>query len=285
MGKQYVCVSDVVTLKPMEWVIDLLGWTLCYDSKNLLGRIDYILYHLAQQALEANNKVTVEGIASFWGPILDNYVKFTEYNLKKVKYLLELPKAKTRLTLWKADLGEEGSFDDAIQGCTDVFHVTTPMDFESKDPELMALVSIAESSYKPTINGVLSIIKACANARTVRRLVFTSSAGTIDIAEQQKPCYDKSCSSDLKFIHDKTMTGLMYFVSKTMAEQASWKFAKEKNVDFVSINNRKPSLEIVETNGVNLSRETTLRYRRNCLNCDGGISLVRTSAICSADGR
>ncbi|CAN6582609.1 unnamed protein product [Malus baccata var. baccata] len=82
-------------------------------------------------------------------------------NQKKVKHLLDLPKAETHLTLWKADLAGEGSFDEAIQGCTGVFHVATPMDFESKDPE-------------------------------------------------------------------------MYFVSKTLAEQAAWKYAKEK-IDFITI--------------------------------------------------
>lgn len=56
--------------------------------------------------------------------------------MKKVKHLLELPKADTNLTLWKADLNEEGSFDEAIEGCVGVFHVATPMDFESKDPEV-----------------------------------------------------------------------------------------------------------------------------------------------------
>jgi len=57
--------------------------------------------------------------------------------MKKVQHLLELPNAKTHLTLWKADLNEEGSFDEAINGCTGVFHVATPMDFESKDPEVI----------------------------------------------------------------------------------------------------------------------------------------------------
>ena len=61
-------------------------------------------------------------------------------NLKKVKHLIDLPKASTHLTLWKADLNEEGSFDEAIKGCTGVFHVATPMDFESKDPEVRFLV-------------------------------------------------------------------------------------------------------------------------------------------------
>lgn len=62
--------------------------------------------------------------------------------MKKVKHLLELPKAQTHLTLWKADLAEEGSFDDAIKGCTGVFHVATPMDFESKDPEVFIFIFI-----------------------------------------------------------------------------------------------------------------------------------------------
>ncbi|XP_021284230.1 LOW QUALITY PROTEIN: dihydroflavonol 4-reductase-like [Herrania umbratica] len=88
---------------------------------------------------------------------------------------------------------------------------------------------------KPIINGVLSIMKACAKTETVRRFLFTSSAGTMDVAEHQKPFYDETCWSDLEFIQAEKMTGWMYFVSKTMAEQAAWKLAKENNIDFVSI--------------------------------------------------
>ncbi|XVE69848.1 hypothetical protein DITRI_Ditri10aG0024600 [Diplodiscus trichospermus] len=148
-------------------------------------------------------------------------------NAKKVKHLLELPKADTHLTLWKADLSEEGSFDEAIQGCSGVFHVATPMDFESKDPE--------NEVIKPTINGVLDIMKACLKAKTVRKLVFTSSAGTVNVEEHQKTVYDESNWSDLEFVYAKKMTGWMYFVSKTLAEQAAWKFAKENNLDFITI--------------------------------------------------
>lgn len=57
-------------------------------------------------------------------------------DMKKVKHLIELPKAETNLTLWKADLTQDGSFDEAIDSCHGVFHVATPMDFESKDPEV-----------------------------------------------------------------------------------------------------------------------------------------------------
>ncbi|XP_050127990.1 bifunctional dihydroflavonol 4-reductase/flavanone 4-reductase [Malus sylvestris] len=148
-------------------------------------------------------------------------------NQKKVKHLLDLPKAETHLTLWKADLADEGSFDEAIQGCSGVFHVATPMDFESKDPE--------NEVIKPTINGLLDILKACQKAKTVRKLVFTSSAGTVNVEEHQKPVYDESNWSDVEFCRSVKMTGWMYFVSKTLAEQAAWKYAKENNIDFVTI--------------------------------------------------
>ncbi|WJX15746.1 alcohol dehydrogenase (NADP(+)) [Trifolium repens] len=148
-------------------------------------------------------------------------------NMKKVKHLLELPGANSRLSLWKADLDKEGSFDEAIKGCTGVFHVATPMDFESKDPE--------NEMIKPTINGVLDIMKACLKAKTVRRLVFTSSAGTVNVTENQKLSRDESCWSDVEFCRRVKMTGWMYFVSKTLAEQEAWKFAKKHNMDFITI--------------------------------------------------
>ncbi|KAE8709882.1 hypothetical protein F3Y22_tig00110328pilonHSYRG00762 [Hibiscus syriacus] len=67
MGNQYASVSNVATLKPSEWVggvvIDLLTWTVCYDSKKSGRTIGYIPYHLA-------------------GPMLHNYEKFT--NCEKI---------------------------------------------------------------------------------------------------------------------------------------------------------------------------------------------------------
>ncbi|CAN1835579.1 Dihydroflavonol 4-reductase [Linum perenne] len=120
---------------------------------------------------------------------------------KKVKHLVELPNANTHLTLWKADLSVPGSFDDALHGCVGVFHVATPMDFESSDPE--------NEVIKPTVEGVLDIMRASVKSKTVKRIVFTSSAGTVDIQEHQR--------------------------DKTLAEKEAWKYAKENKLDFISI--------------------------------------------------
>ena len=60
---------------------------------------------------------------------------------------------------------------------------------------------------KPTVNGVLDIMKACMKAKTVKRLVFTSSAGTLNVIEHQKPVFDETCWSDVEFCRRVKMTG------------------------------------------------------------------------------
>lgn len=144
-----------------------------------------------------------------------------------MKHLVELPNAKTHLSLWKADLDSEGSFDEAIMGCDGVFHVATPMDFESKDPEvcfpsvswfivirvwnIFTNYGIGQNEViKPTINGMLDILNACKKAKTVKRVVFTSSAGTMDVEQHKKPVYDETCWSDLDFVRSVKMTGWVY---------------------------------------------------------------------------
>ncbi|KDP38535.1 hypothetical protein JCGZ_04460 [Jatropha curcas] len=78
---------------------------------------------------------------------------------------------------------------------------------------------------KPTINGVLDILKACVKAKTVGRVVFTSSAGAVDVQETSRSMYDETCYSDLDFILAVKMTGW----------REAFKFAKENNLDFISI--------------------------------------------------
>ncbi|PON54943.1 NAD(P)-binding domain containing protein [Parasponia andersonii] len=88
---------------------------------------------------------------------------------------------------------------------------------------------------KPTIAGMLDIMKACVDAKTVKKLVFTSSAGTVNVEPEQKSVYDESNWSDIDFCRTVKMTGWMYFTSKTLAEQAAWEFARKHNLDFITI--------------------------------------------------
>ncbi|XP_010245914.1 PREDICTED: bifunctional dihydroflavonol 4-reductase/flavanone 4-reductase-like [Nelumbo nucifera] len=148
-------------------------------------------------------------------------------NTKKVNHLLHLPKAKTHLTLWKAVLEDEGSFDEAIQGCTGVFHLASPVKIESEDPE--------NEVIKPAINGILNVMRSCAKAKTVKRIVFTSSIAAVMRQEHPPPMYDESHWSDIDFVRRTKMPGWMYFASKTLAEKAAWEFAEQNNIDLISV--------------------------------------------------
>ncbi|WOH00729.1 hypothetical protein DCAR_0520103 [Daucus carota subsp. sativus] len=151
-------------------------------------------------------------------------------NEKKVKTLLELPKASTHLSLWKADLAEENSYDEAIQGCKGVFHVATPMELvhQGQDGE--------EEMESTTLNGILSIMRSCSKANTVKRFVYTSSTGTITV-QAQPPLheYTEDLWTDVDLCYELKMYGWMYLVAKTTAEKAAWKYAEENGINMVTI--------------------------------------------------
>lgn len=48
-------------------------------------------------------------------------------NRQKVAHLWRLPGAKERLQIVRADLLEEGSFDEAVMACDGVFHTASPV--------------------------------------------------------------------------------------------------------------------------------------------------------------
>lgn len=54
---------------------------------------------------------------------------------------------------------------------------------------------------------MIRILRACKEAGTVRRIVFTSSAGTVCVEERQRPVYDHDNWSDVDFCRRVKMTG------------------------------------------------------------------------------
>lgn len=50
-------------------------------------------------------------------------------------HLWELKGARERLRLVKADLMEDGSFDNAVMGCEGVFHTASPVYAARSDPK------------------------------------------------------------------------------------------------------------------------------------------------------
>lgn len=147
---------------------------------------------------------------------------------KKTEHLRALDGARERLHLFKANLLEQGSFDPVVDGCQGVFHTASPFFVTPKDPQAELI--------DPALKGTLNVLGSCAKAPSIKRVVLTSSIAAV--AYNRKPrtpdvVIDETWFSDLEYMKEHKM---WYPLSKTLAEDAAWKFSKEKGIDMVAIN-------------------------------------------------
>ncbi|KAJ9164333.1 hypothetical protein P3X46_023924 [Hevea brasiliensis] len=147
---------------------------------------------------------------------------------RKTEHLRALKGAEERLQLFKANLLEEGSFDAAVEGCEGVFHTASPFYHDFKDPQAELI--------DPALKGTLNVLNSCAKVPSIKRVVLTSSVAAV--AYNGKPrtpevVVDETWFSDPDFCKESK---LWYLLSKTLAEDAARKFAKEKGIDLVVIN-------------------------------------------------
>ncbi|KAA8535917.1 hypothetical protein F0562_028395 [Nyssa sinensis] len=148
-------------------------------------------------------------------------------NDKKLGHLWRLEGAKERLRLVRADLMEEGSFDDAIMGCHGVFHTASPvLGRPPSDPKAEIL--------KPAIEGTLNVLSSCKKNPSLKRVVLTSSSSTVRVRDDFDTSVplDESSWSSLQLCESLK---IWYALSKTLAERAAWEFCKENKIDLVTV--------------------------------------------------
>ncbi|EDV19858.1 putative uncharacterized oxidoreductase [Trichoplax sp. H2] len=150
-------------------------------------------------------------------------------NEKKVKPLKELcPNAKFPLQLIEADLLVEETWHAAVQDCKYVMHVASPLPLGKPRNE-------EEELIKPAVNGTLNVLKACAKAGCVKRVVMTSTVGAIigGMNGENGRVYNEKDWADIE-------TTEPYCKSKTLAEKAAWEFIENcsdnEKFEFCTIN-------------------------------------------------
>ncbi|CAM6106349.1 unnamed protein product [Calypogeia fissa] len=149
-------------------------------------------------------------------------------DLSRVGFLLDMPGAKERLTLYKADLLEEGAFDSVVDGVDGVFHTASPFITKSiTDPEAQFI--------DPALKGTMNVLQAAAKANSVKRIILTSSVAAVSYTDRPKSgvVIDESWWSDPDFCKQNEQ---WYYLSKTLAEKAAWDFVKGKHFDMVVMN-------------------------------------------------
>lgn len=205
-------------------------------------------------------------------------------NQKKISHLLKLQKLGD-LKIFRADLTEEQSFDAPVQGCEFVFHVATPVNFASQDPE--------NDMIKPAIQGVLNVIKACAKSESVKRVVLTSSAAAVSINTLQGTglVMTEENWSDVEFLSTAKPPTWGYPVSKTLAEKKAWEFAKENNIDLVTVipslmTGRSLTCDVPSSVGLATCLLTGNEFLMNALKgmqmLSGSISISHVEDVCRA---
>ncbi|XP_022753184.1 putative anthocyanidin reductase [Durio zibethinus] len=164
-------------------------------------------------------------------------VHATVRNPEKALYLLSLWTGGDRLRLFKADLLEEGSFDEAVKGCNGVFHVAASMEFDVNTNEDIDTY-VRSNIIDPAIKGTENLLKACLKSKSVKRVVFTSSISTItakDSIGNWRPVVDESCLTTIDHVLNAKASGWVYALSKLLTEEAAFKFANENGIDLVSV--------------------------------------------------
>lgn len=155
----------------------------------------------------------------------DGYkVRGTVRNLEdetKVKPLKELcADASHPLELVEADLLKEETWESAVKGCTYVIHTASP--FPSTPPPN------PDDVLKPAVDGTKVVLKACAEAGTVKRVVITSSVAAIhgEMVMEEGKVYTEG-----DWTNTESASLDLYSKSKTLAERAAWDFVKELSED------------------------------------------------------
>ncbi|KAF8028411.1 hypothetical protein BT93_E1118 [Corymbia citriodora subsp. variegata] len=146
---------------------------------------------------------------------------------RDISFLKNLPGASERLRILTADLNDPETFGPAIEGCVGVFHVATPVDFEDKEPEPVVT--------KRSIDGALGILRACLNSKTVKRVVYTSSASAVQLNNSSADTLDQDSWSDVKSLRGMAMFLASYAISKTLTEKAVLEFGERHGLEVVTV--------------------------------------------------
>jgi len=134
------------------------------------------------------------------------------------------------LSLFRADLLDPGSFDQAMAGCGLVFHTASPLIVRGVDDPVADLI-------EPATQGTRSVLEAANRTPAVRRVVLTSSIVAVygDAADLQDIPEDRFDESHWNTTSNESHQP--YSCSKTRAERLAWQLAGEQHRwDLVVVN-------------------------------------------------
>ncbi len=148
----------------------------------------------------------------------------------KTRHLRELAaKSAGTLRLFASDLLVDGSYAEAMSGCTIVFHTASPF--------VLSPDNAQRDLIEPALKGTVNVLEQANKTPSVERIVLTSSylAANGDNADIKDR--GKSTLTEEDWNTTSSLTHQPYAYSKTLAEREAWKMAKmQDRWDLITIN-------------------------------------------------
>ncbi len=153
----------------------------------------------------------------------------------KLRYLDALAaESSGTIKYFKADLLQEGSYDEAMKDCELVFHTASPFTVSVKDAQ--------RDLVDPALKGTKNVLETANRTKTVKRVVLTSSCAAIFGDTKDLLSYPNKVATEKQWNTSSSLKHQAYCYSKTVAEREAWKINEAQDRwDMVVIN---PSLVI-----------------------------------------
>ncbi|QSP94319.1 NAD-dependent epimerase/dehydratase family protein [Marinobacter salinisoli] len=148
----------------------------------------------------------------------------------KLQFLNRLAEqAPGEIRYFKADLLQDGSYAEAMEGCELVFHTASPFVLDVKDPQ--------KELVDPALRGTRNVLEQANKTPSVKRVVVTSSVVAIYGDNVDLQSLPDGTLNESVWNTSSSVSHQPYAYSKTLAEKEAWKIAEgQKRWDLVTIN-------------------------------------------------
>jgi dihydroflavonol-4-reductase len=133
--------------------------------------------------------------------------KLAENNPGEIKY-------------FKADLLEEGSYNEAVKDCSLVIHTASPFNFKAET---------AREFIDPALKGTQNVLNSATKSGTISRIVLTSSCAAMYGDAKDLKNYKSGTITEENWNTTSSEDHQPYAFSKKLAEEVAWKMAEAQD--------------------------------------------------------
>lgn len=151
-------------------------------------------------------------------------------NADKTKYLDALARSSNgSIKYFRADLLDQGSYDEAMKGCELVIHTASPFTIQTKNPQ--------KELVDPALKGTTNVLESVSLTESVKRVVLTSSCASIYGDSIDLLNYPNNTLTEAQWNTSSSLKNNPYSYSKVLAEKKAWELNKSQSRwDMVVIN-------------------------------------------------